>query len=273
MQKKEQIQTKLRTYLHQSLRNGTIMRWGDNCMPLKVYIAPFRFYSKADEEYIYREMVIRALKTWEEVSGGKCKFEIVTSLMNSQVNIDWKRVDRQALGYCHFSFDGRNRVYSAEVQIGISDGVIHKEYMHEDEVYHTILHEIGHALGLGHSSYDSDIMYTPHKYGVVNLSEQDKLTLKWLYKLPQNATPDEIGSKYGFHTSDIDEIVQKLIAAKEPSEFEKVKNSLKAPQKDLLQEQENIADLKKYNLSLQNIKISENISQLFINKSTDQKKG
>ena len=35
------------------------------------------------------------------------------------------------------------------VQIGISDGIIHKQYMDENEVYHTILHEIGHAVGRG----------------------------------------------------------------------------------------------------------------------------
>lgn len=264
-----------KTYLQQSLQKGKVVRWGmgantQGSLSLKVYIAPFRFYSKADEDYKYREMVMRALDTWHKASGGKIVFTIITSLMSSQINIDWKRVDRQALGYCHFNTDSQNRLFSAEVQIGISDGIIHQQYMAEDEVYHTILHEIGHALGLGHSPYETDIMFSPHKYGVVNLSEKDKLTLQWLYKMPLGMTPHEIGSKYGFHTDDLDEIVLKLIEKKEPSEFEKVKESLQPPERDLLQEAENIADLKKYNLALQNITISDDIRKIIINKPSSQ---
>lgn len=256
-----------KTYLQQSLQNGRIIRWGINAnerLSLKVYIAPFRFYSKIDEDFKYREMVLRAFDTWQKASGGRISFEFAPSLMYSQINLDWKRVDRQALGYCHFNVDNNNRLYSAEVQIGISDGIIHQDYMAEDEVYHTILHEIGHALGLGHSPYEQDIMYSPHKYGVINLSKQDKLTLKWLYKFNSGVTPYEVGSKYGFPTNDLDEIVMKLIEKNEPSDFEKVKNNLKNQQRDLLKEQENIADLKKYNIALQNVKISDEIRKIFI---------
>ena len=260
-----------KTYLQESLRNGRIIRWADNLMPLKFYIAPFRFYSKIGEEYKYREIVLRALDMWQKASGGKIIFEIVTSLLGSQINLDWKRVDRQALGYCHFSMDSQNRVYSAEIQIGISDGIIHQEYMAEDEVYHTILHEIGHALGLGHSLYEKDIMYSPHKYGIVNLSKNDKLSLQWMYKFPNNATLSEISCKYGLHGSNIDEIVLKLIENNEPSEFEKVKNSLKIEQRDLLKEQENIADLKKYNIALQSVKISEDIRKIFVTSKFNKK--
>ena len=266
-----QNKTQIKTYLQESLRNGKVIRWVDSCMPLRFYIAPFRFYSKQGEDYKYREMVLRALETWQNVSGGKVTFLIVSSLSASQINLDWKRVDRQALGHCYFNFDSLNRLYSAEVQIGISDGIIHQDYMAEDEVYHTILHEIGHTLGLGHSPYDTDIMYSPHKYGVVNLSDNDKMSLKWLYKFESGLTPNEIGGKYGFHTDDIDEIVRKLIEKNEPSEFEKVKNNLKSEKRDLLQEQENIADLKKYNLALQNITISENIRSLFVNQAKPKK--
>lgn len=252
-----------KTYLQQGLQNGKVIRWADNFMPLKFYIAPFRFYSKAEQDYKYRELVFRAVSEWQKAGYGKVSFEIVNSLLDSQINLDWKRVDRQALGHCYFNIHS-SKVYSAEIQIGISDGIIHRDYMPEDEVYHTILHEIGHALGLGHSNLQEDIMYTPHKYGVVNLSSRDKLTLQWLYNFPSGTTPQEIASKYGLHTYDMDEITAHLIKKKTPSEFEKVKNSLKTEQRDLLKEQENIADLKKYNLALQNVKLSEDIRKIFV---------
>lgn len=255
-----------KTYLQDSLKNGKIMRWADSCMPLKFYIAPFRFYDKKGEDYKYKQMVMDALMAWQKVSMGKATFALVNSLNESQINLEWKRVDRQALGHCYFNFDSQNRLFSAEVKIGISDGLIHKNYMAEDEVYHTILHEIGHALGLGHSPFETDIMYTPHKYGVVKLSEHDKATLQWLYKLNIGTTASELASKYNVGGGgDIDEVVARIIEKNVPSEFEKVKKGLTAQQKDLLQEQEKIADLRKYNLALQDVKISDDVRKFFVN--------
>lgn len=253
------------TYLQDNLKDDRIVRWPENCFPLRFYIAPFRWYAQNNNDgYKYQSLVRRALEQWEKISGGKVKFKIVQTLNESQVNLDWKRVDRKALGHCYFHFDNNGRLYSAEVQIGLSDGVLHRQYQDENEVYHTILHEIGHSLGLGHSTYESDIMYTPHKYGVVNLSQRDATSLQWLYKLPYGMTVTELAQKHGVHTNNIDDIILKIsntANSGKNSEFEEIKNSIKIPQKDLMTEQEKLAEMKKYNLGLQNIQIPQNVQE------------
>lgn len=249
------------TYVAESLKNGKIMRW--TFMPLKVYIAPMKFYSKQGQDLKYRAMVIRALNEWQNATKNKVSFKVVDTLLDSNVNIDWKRVERKALGHCYFNYDASNRLYSAEVAIGLTEGIVHADYMDEGEVYHTILHEIGHAIGLGHSHNPQDIMFTPHQRGVNSISQGDSLTVNWLYTLPQGTTTSEVSSKYGIGGSNIDEIISKFINKKSPSEFEKVKSSIKIKKRDLMEEQDAIANLRKYHMSLQNVHISEDMQKFF----------
>ena len=185
--------------------------------------------------------------------------------------MDWKRVDRRALGHCYIHRDKAPIMYDATVEIGLSDGLLHSQYMDENEVYHTILHEIGHALGLGHSPYETDIMYTPHKYGVVSLSKRDAASIQWLYRLSLGTSPEELGKKYGISSHNIDEVIFKMTNMDKKSQFEEVKDSIQIPQKDLMNEQDKIAELKKYNLGLQNIQISQNV-QDYIKKNMTMNK-
>lgn len=254
----------LHTYVSESLKNGRLMRW--TFMPLKVYVAPMKFYSKAGQDYKYRGMVKRALDEWQNATKGKVSFVIVDTLLESNINVEWKRVERKALGLCNFSYDAQHRLYGAEVSIGLTEGLVHADYMDENEVYHTILHEIGHAIGLGHSPNKKDIMYTPHQKGINKVSSGDVLTVNWLYRLPQGATVAEIASKYQTGGANIDEIIAKVMDGKAESEFERVKKTVKAPPKrDLLEEQENIANIKKYHLALQNLQISPEMRKFFVN--------
>ncbi len=254
---------KAQSYLNGSVKNGNIMRWSIN--PLTVYIAPMKFYSKTGEDAKYRQMVFDALNAWSSASGGKIGFRITNVLLESNINVDWKRVERQALGHCYFNWDAQGRLYGAEVSIGLTDGRIHKAYDNDVEVYHTILHEIGHALGLGHSPYKQDIMYTPHQYGNASLSNNDKYSIQWLYRLPAGSSVQKIASKYGISTSsDIDSVIRK-IDSKSHQDSESSKKMQLQTSRDLLEESTNIGDLKKYNMMLQNISLSENVKNYLNN--------
>ena len=135
--------------------------------------------------------------------------------------------------------------------------------MDENEVFHTILHEIGHALGLGHSTNDNDIMYTPHKYGIVRLSKRDIRSVRWLYSLPLGTSVTTLNNTYSTSFSNIDDVISQITEGHLESEFHKTLNNVKSHDRDLEEEQDKLAEMKKFQISIQNVKLPKEMADKF----------
>ena len=135
--------------------------------------------------------------------------------------------------------------------------------MDENEVFHTILHEIGHALGLGHSPNDNDIMYTPHRYGVVNLSQRDINSVNWLYSLPLSASISSLNAQYSTSFNSIDDIIMHIAGGNSESKFQKTMKNLNMQSRNLVEENANIGELKRYQVAFQDIKLPKELSDKF----------
>jgi len=169
------------TYIGELLldRDSALARWPDRVQhPLMVWIGNGETISGWRPAFINE--VRAAFNTWSTV-GVPVDFTLAPDSAHADVHIRWiERFDEPISGKTVWSRDDRWWIVDGDITIALHhrDG----EALDAPQVRAIALHEVGHLLGLDHTSDSSNIMAP--RVRVRELSAADQATLRLLYSVP-----------------------------------------------------------------------------------------
>ena len=163
------------SYFRQVCKNGRIIRWNRDSMPLTVYIQD----SKDVPEY-YREIVMSAYQAWQRASEGLVSFKFVESPSEAQMKCYFRTSDnKNSIGSHAFSVNG-NRLTDSVIIFNKVDAKGHS--LDSKQLYSSALQEIGHSLGItGTSQSIYDVMYPIGTKFNTEITPRDLKTLALIY--------------------------------------------------------------------------------------------
>ncbi len=180
------------TYINDILleRDSTLVRWADRRgMPLTVWIQPQSNIGDFSPRFV--QEVRNAFEEWDVVRL-PVRFAFVDDSTNAKIHVTWIDHFAQPIsGRTRWARDDDWSIVDANITLAVhhSSG----DLLDDDAMRAMALHEIGHLLGLDHTS-DSTSVMAP-RVRVRQLSDADRATVRLIYKLPAGPVRLPAGSK------------------------------------------------------------------------------